>query len=457
MDNKSATLELGTKPVGKLLAQYAFPAIIAMIAASLYNIVDRIFIGQIVGPMAISGLAITFPFINLGAAFGAAVGIGASTSISVKLGQRDYETAENILGNTVTLNLIIGSAFGIICLIFLDPILRFFGASDATIPYARSFMEVILAGNVISHMYFGMNAVLRAASKPRQAMMATIFTVLINIVLDFIFIRLWGWGIRGAAFATVLSQALALCWQMKQFTNKDEILHLKRGIYRLKKHLVKNIISIGISPFLMNVCACIVVIFMNNQLVRYGGDMAVGAFGIAYSVAMVFIMFVIGLDQGMQPIAGYNYGSQQTDRLMRVLKLTIFAATGIMVTAWLIAHLAPYYCARMFTKDPELIRQAIKAIQINMMMYPIVGFQMVVTNFFQCIGKVKISIFLSLSRQLLFLIPLLVILPNFFNLDGVWASLPSSDFLASLVAAIIMTIYMPRLKQQSINNQNLKS
>ena len=457
MDNKSATLELGTKPVGKLLAQYAFPAIIAMIAASLYNIVDRIFIGQIVGPMAISGLAITFPFINLGAAFGAAVGIGASTSISVKLGQRDYETAENILGNTVTLNLIIGSAFGIICLIFLDPILRFFGASDATIPYARSFMEVILAGNVISHMYFGMNAVLRAASKPRQAMMATIFTVLINIVLDFIFIRLWGWGIRGAAFATVLSQALALCWQMKQLTNKDEILHLKRGIYRLKRHLVENIISIGISPFLMNACACIVVIFMNNQLVRYGGDMAVGAFGIAYSVAMVFIMFVIGLDQGMQPIAGYNYGSQQTDRLMRVLKLTIFAATGIMVTAWLIAHLAPYYCARMFTKDPELIRQAIKAIQINMMMYPIVGFQMVVTNFFQCIGKVKISIFLSLSRQLLFLIPLLVILPQFFNLNGVWASLPSSDFLASLVAAIIMITYMRRLKKQSVNNQHLKS
>ncbi len=288
-------------------------------------------------------------------------------------------------------------------------------------------------------------------------MMATIFTVLMNIVLDFIFIRLWGWGIRGAAFATVLSQALALCWQMKQLTNKDEILHLKRGIYRLKRHLVENIISIGISPFLMNVCACIVVIFMNNQLVRYGGDMAVGAFGIAYSVAMIFVMFVIGLDQGMQPIAGYNYGSQQTDRLMRVLKLTIFAATGIMVTGWLIAHLAPYYCARMFTKDPELIRQAIKAIQINMMMYPVVGFQMVVTNFFQCIGKVKISIFLSLSRQLLFLIPLLVILPHFFNLNGVWASLPSSDFLASLVAAIIMVTYMRRLKKQSVNNQNLNS
>lgn len=455
MDNKKATLELGTKPVGKLLAQYALPAIIAMTAASLYNIIDRVFIGQVVGPMAISGLAITFPFINLGAAFGAAVGVGASTAISVKLGQRDYETAENILGNTVTLNLIIGSTFGIICLIFLNPILRFFGASDATLPYARSFMEVILAGNVISHMYFGMNAVLRAASKPRQAMMATIFTVVMNIFLDFVFIRLWHWGIRGAAFATVISQALALCWQMKQFANQNELLHLKHGIYRLKKHLVENIISIGISPFLMNVCACIVVIFMNNQLVKYGGDMAVGAYGIANSIAMIFVMFVIGLDQGMQPIAGYNYGSQQTDRLMRVLKLTILTATGIMVTGWLIAHIAPYYCARMFTTDSELIRQAIKAIQINMMMYPLIGYQMVITNFFQCIGKVKISIFLSLSRQLLFLLPLLAILPHFFQVDGVWASLPSSDLTASLVAAIIMTVYMRRLKQQAVNKQDV--
>ena len=455
MDNKKATLELGTKPVGKLLAQYALPAIIAMTAASLYNIIDRVFIGQVVGPMAISGLAITFPFINLGAAFGAAVGVGASTAISVKLGQRDYETAENILGNTVTLNLIIGSVFGIIYLIFLNPILRFFGASDATLPYARSFMEVILAGNVISHMYFGMNAVLRAASKPRQAMMATIFTVVMNIFLDFVFIRLWHWGIRGAAFATVISQALALCWQMKQFANQNELLHLKHGIYRLKKHLVENIISIGISPFLMNVCACIVVIFMNNQLVKYGGDMAVGAYGIANSIAMIFVMFVIGLDQGMQPIAGYNYGSQQADRLMRVLKLTIFTATGIMVTGWLIAHIAPYYCARMFTTDSELIRQAIKAIQINMMMYPLIGYQMVITNFFQCIGKVKISIFLSLSRQLLFLLPLLAILPHFFQVDGVWASLPSSDLTASLVAAIIMTVYMRRLKQQAVNKQDV--
>lgn len=448
MDNKKATLELGTKPVGKLLAQYALPAIIAMTAASLYNIIDRVFIGQVVGPMAISGLAITFPFMILAAAFGAAVGVGAATTISVKLGQKDYESAENTLGNTITLNLIIGLAFGGICLLFLDPILRFFGASDATLPYARDFMQIILAGNVFSHMYFGMNAVLRAASKPRMAMFATIFTVAMNILLDAVFILWWHWGIKGAAFATVISQVLALCCQMKLFSNKNELLHLKRGIYKLKANLVRNIISIGISPFLMNACACIIVIFINNQLVKFGGDIAVGAYGIANSIAMIFIMFVIGLNQGMQPIAGYNYGAQQYGRMMRVVKLSIITAICIMLTGWTLAMFAPYYCARMFTKDPELIKGSIKAIQIIMMMYPFIGCQMVITNFFQCIGKVKISIFLSLSRQLLFLLPLLVLLPNFYGINGVWASMPTSDLISVIVAISIMTVYLRRFKKE---------
>ena len=448
MDNKKATLELGTKPVGKLLAQYALPAIIAMTAASLYNIIDRVFIGQVVGPMAISGLAITFPFMNLAAAFGAAVGVGASTTISVKLGQKDYESAENILGNTITLNLIVGLAFGGICLLFLDPILRFFGASDATLPYARDFMRVILAGNVFSHMYFGMNAVLRAASKPRMAMFATIFTVGMNILLDVVFILWWHWGIKGAAFATIISQVLALCWQMKLFTNKSELLHLKRGIYKLKSNLVRNIISIGISPFLMNACTCVIVIFINNQLVKFGGDMAVGAYGIANSIAMIFVMFVIGLNQGMQPIAGYNYGAQQYDRMMRVVKLSIITAVCIMLTGWSLAMFAPYHCARMFTTDPELIKGSIKAIHIIMMMFPLIGSQMVITNFFQCIGKVKISIFLSLSRQLLFLLPLLVLLPNFYGINGVWASMPTSDFIAVVVAVTIMLVFLRRFKKE---------
>jgi putative MATE family efflux protein len=448
MDNKKATLELGTKPVGKLLVQYAMPAIIAMTASSLYNIIDRIFIGQVVGPLAISGLAITFPFMNLTGAFGAAIGVGSSTAISVKLGQKDYQTAENMLGNTVTLNLIVGLSVGLLCLIFLDPILKFFGASDQTLPYARDFMQIILAGNVFSHMYFGMNAVLRAASKPRQAMFATIFTVVMNILLDVIFIWWWHWGIRGAAFATMISQALALVWQMHLFADKGQLLHLKRGIYRLKGYLVKMIVGIGVSPFLMNVCACIIVIFMNNQLVSYGGDLSVGSYGIANGIATVFIMVVMGINQGMQPIAGYNYGSQQTDRMMRVVRLAIYGATAVMTVGWLIAMLIPEYCARLFTTDDTLVALSVKAIRINQVMFPVIGFQMVVTNFFQCIGKVKISIFLSLSRQLLFLLPCLVVLPRFFGIDGVWYSLPVSDLTAATVAACVMAVYMKKLNHQ---------
>ncbi len=450
MDNKQATLELGTKPVGKLLAQYALPAIIAMTASSLYNIVDRIFIGQVVGPMAISGLAITFPFMNLTAAFGAAVGVGSSTAISVKLGQKDYNTAENILGNNVTLNILIGIILGIICLLFLNPILRFFGASNDTLPYASEYMEVILAGNVITHMYFGMNAVLRAASKPRHAMYATMFTVVMNIILDSVFIWWWHWGIYGAAIATVISQILALIWQLKLFCNKKELLHFKKGIYKLKSNLVKNIVGVGISPFLMNVCACIIVIFMNNQLVKYGGDLSVGSYGIANGIATVFVMFIMGLNQGMQPIAGYNYGAENFDRLKKVLNIAIIAATIIMITGWVIGMFLPYYCARMFTKDEELIRLSINAIRINMMMFPVIGFQMVVTNFFQCIGKVKISIFLSLSRQLLVLLPLLVIMPLIWGIDGVWYALPASDFTASLIAAVVMTIYIKKIRHQIV-------
>ena len=453
MDNRQATLELGTKPVGKLLMQYAIPAIIAMTASSLYNMVDSIFIGQGVGAMAISGLAITFPFMNLSTAFGAAIGVGASTLMSVKLGQKDYRTAENILGNTITLNIIIGVTFGAICLMFLDPILRFFGASDQTIVYARDYMEIILLGNAITHLYFGMNAVLRSASKPRHAMYATMFTVVLNTILDPLFIWTFGLGIRGAAYATVLSQFVALIWQFWIFSNPKELIRLKRGIYSLRGDLVKNIIGIGISPFSMNVCACMVVIFINNQLVRFGGDMSVGAFGIANRIVFIFVMFVMGINQGMQPIAGYNYGAQKLDRMMHVVKLSIIAATAIMILGWFLAMLAPRQCVSLFTTDQHLIDTTVHGMQRMMMMLPIVGYQMVITNFFQCIGKVKISIFLSLSRQLLFLLPALALLPMWFGLDGVWLAQPISDLIASVVTAWIMIVYMHKFKLQHKENQ----
>ena len=448
MDNKQKALELGQKPVGALLWQYALPAIVAMTASSLYNIIDRASIGQVVGADAINGLTVTFPFMNLSGAFGAAVGVGASTCISVKLGQKDYQTAEHLLGNTVTLNLIIGFLFMAVCLIFLDPILFFFGASEVTLPYARQFMEVILAGNMITHMYFGMNAVLRASGKPRHAMYATLFTVACNIVLVIAFVWWFRWGIRGAALATITSQTLALCWQMWIFSDKKELLHLKRGIYRLKADLVRNIISIGISPFLMNVTGCIIVIFMNRQFLAYGGDMAVGSYGIANTWGMLFFMFVIGINQGMQPIAGYNYGARKFDRMMRCLNLAILSATAVMTFGWLMAMLFPELMARVLTHDTTQIAMSAKGIRINMLLFPIIGFQAVVTNFFQCIGRVKIAIFLSLSRQLIFLLPLIFVFPLLWDLDGLWASLPTSDGIAALVAAWLMWKYMREFRVQ---------
>ena len=446
MDNKQAALELGQKPVGQLLWQYALPAIVAMTASSLYNIIDRAMIGQVVGPEAIAGLGITFPFMNLSGAFGAAVGVGASTCISVKLGQKDYQTAEHLLGNTVTLNLIIGLAFMVVCLIFLDPILRFFGASDVTLPYAREFMTVILLGNMITHMYFGMNAVLRAAGKPRHAMYSVLFTVGMNILLVIAFVWWFRWGIKGAALATVTSQTLALCWQMWVFSNPKELLHLKRGIYRLKTDLVRNIISIGISPFLMNVTSCVIVIFMNNQFVHYGGDMAVGAYSIANSVVMMFFMFVIGITQGMQPIVGYNYGAEKFDRMLRCLWLAIACATSILLVGWALSMLFPWQIARIFTTDAKLLDMAARGIKLDMLVFFVVGSQAVITNFFQCIGKVKISIFLSLSRQLILLLPMAYVFPFWWGLDGVWYSMPASDFGSFAMTIPLLMWYMRKFK-----------
>lgn len=446
MDNRQATLELGQKPVGRLLWQYALPAIVAMTASSLYNIIDRAMIGQMVGPEAIAGLGITFPFMNLSAAFGAAVGVGASTCISVKLGQRDYKTAEHLLGNTVTLNLIVGFLFMVVCMIFLNPVLRFFGASETTLPYAREFMEVILAGNIVTHMYFCMNAVLRAAGKPRHAMYATLFTVGMNILLVVAFVWWLRWGIRGAALATVTSQSLALCWQMRILSDKRELLHLKRGIFHLKADLVRNIMAIGVSPFLMQTTSCIIVIFMNNQFVHYGGDMAVGAYSIANSMVMVFFMFVMGVTQGMQPIVGYNFGAEKFDRMLRCLWLAIAVGTAILLVGWSLAMLFPTQIARIFTTDATLLEMSARGIRLDMLVFPIIASQAVITNFFQCIGKVKISIFLSLTRQLIMLLPLAYVLPMFWQLDGVWYSMPASDFAAFAMTIPILMWYLKRLK-----------
>ena len=441
----AAALALGTERIRKLLVQYAVPGIIAMTAASLYNMVDSIFIGQGVGPLAISGLAITFPLMNLSAAFGSLVGVGASTLISMRLGQRDYATAQRILGNVVSLNLLLGVLFGTVALLLLDPILRFFGASGATLPYAREYMTIILLGNVFTHMYFGLNAVLRASGHPRKAMYATINTVVINAILDPLFIYGFGWGIRGAAIATVLAQLISLTWQCRILSDRRELLHFRRGIYGLQAKIVRNIVSIGLSPFLMNAAACFIVILINKGFKQYGGDLAIGAYGIVNRVAFLFVMIVMGLNQGMQPIAGYNFGALQYDRVLRVLRLTIAGATCVTTLGFLIGECLPRVAVALFTTDTELIRLSVEGMRISFAFFPIIGFQMVSTNFFQSIGMAGKAIFLSLSRQLLFLLPALLLLPPLFEHDtpwsgtwGVWCALPLSDLLASLVTLVLL-------------------
>lgn len=436
---------LGTESIGKLLMQYAVPAIIAMTASSLYNMVDSIFIGHGVGTMALSALALTFPLMNLGAAFGALVGVGAATLISVKLGQKDYDTAQRVLGNVFVLNILLGLAFTVIVFPFLNPILYFFGGSDETVEYARQFMEIILLGNVVTHLYLGLNAVLRASGHPKQAMYATIATVAINTILAPIFIFMFDWGIRGAAIATVSAQVIALLWQLKQFNNANELLHFRRGIFRLKRKIVFDSLAIGMSPFLMNLAACLIVILINQGLKKYGGDLAIGAFGIVNRLVFIVVMIVMGLNQGMQPIAGYNFGAKLYDRVNKVLKLTIIYATCVTTFGFLVGMLAPNLVVGIFTSDAELTELSATGLRITVMFFPIIGFQMVTSNFFQSIGMAGKAIFLSLTRQMLILLllPCLLILPHFFGVAGVWYSMPVSDLLASLIA-LVMLVYQFR-------------
>lgn len=438
MAKENSPLVLGTEPIGKLLTQYAIPAIIAMTASSLYNMADSIFIGHGVGPLAISGLALTFPLMNLAAAFGSLVGVGASTLVAVKLGQRDYEGANNVLGNVLVLNVILGIAFTFIFLWQLDPILYFFGASEHTIGYARDYMQVILLGNVVTHMYLGLNAVLRSSGFPRLAMYATLASVVINCVLNPLFIFGFEWGIRGSALATVISQVISLTGQFIHFARPSQLLHFRRGIYRLRSEIVKGILYIGLSPFLINLCSCLIVILINRGLKEYGGDMAIGAYGIVNRIVFLFVMVIMGFNQGMQPIAGYNFGARLYPRVTEVTKLTMWWAIGVASFGFLLCQLFPSLIVRLFTTDDELIGAAVFGLHIVFAVFPIVGFQMVATNFFLSIGMSKKAIFLSLTRQMLFLIPFLIVLPRFYGTLGVWISIPLADTVATVVTAWVL-------------------
>ena len=411
-------LRLGSDRISSLLVRYAIPSIIAMTSSSLYNIVDSIFIGHGVGPIAISGVALSMPLMNIASAFGSLIGIGAAALTSIRLGQGRREAAEGVLGNVVLLNFLVAALFTAVGLLLLDPILCFFGASDATIGYARDFMQIILGGTIVTHMYLSLNEVIRASGYPRRAMAIMLTAVVLNCLLNPLFIFGFGWGIRGSAAATVLAQVAALSVSLIHFSSRGSFIRFERGIFRLQASVVGKIFSIGMASFLLHLCASAVVIVVNKSLREYGGDVAIGAYGIIYRVAMLFLMIVSGLNQGMQPIVGYNYGARRYDRVLKVLRQTVVCAVCVTTTGFLLGQA--------------------EGLRIVLCVFPIVGFQIVTSNFFQYIGKPHKAIFLSLTRQMLFLIPLLLVLPPHLGTLGVWMSMPIADGTASLLAAVLL-------------------
>lgn len=432
---------LGTQSVGKLLVQYSIPAIIASVATSLYNIVDSMFIGQGVGAMAISGLAITFPLMNLVIGFCTLVAVGGSTVSSIFLGQKNVQRATETVNTVMVLCLVHSLVFGGLTYIFVDEILRLFGATDETLPYAREFIIVILLATPISYVFLGLNNIMRATGYPRKAMYSALMSVGVNIILAPLFIFKFKWGIAGAAFATVCGQTVAFVWVFHHFMTKKSFVHFdfKAGFFNWS--LVKRIYSIGLSPFLMNTCACVVVVFLNKSLLEYAGadgNIAVGAYGILNRTTMFFVMIVFGVTQGMQPILGYNFGASNWPRVKQTLFKGIWVGAIITVVGFIVTESFPDTLSRMFTTEQSMIDIARRGYRIYFACFPVVGIQIVIQNYFQSIGKPKMSIFLSLTRQLIFLIPLLIILPRYFQVDGVWASMASSDFLAFLLAIIVL-------------------
>ena len=457
--NQKQITELGTASIRSLLFKYAMPGIIAMTAMSLYNMVDSIFIGHGVGALALSGLTVAKPFMDICAAFGTLVGVGASSLVAIKLGEKDYRSANDILANVIILNVILGAIIMVVGLFWLDPILYAFGASDATIKYAHEYMEIILWGNILTHIYYGLNSMLRSVGHPRISMYATILAVSLNVALDPIFIFVLDMGVRGAALATIISQLVSVIVELIIFLNPKEVIHFHRGIWRLKRDITMRALGIGTAPFLMHMAACFVVIVLNNQLLRYGGDMEIATFGMTNRFIFFFVMIVMGIQQGMQPIVGYNYGAQQYDRMLRAFKLAVYCATCVMSFLFLFGEIWPEGFIRLFTHDELLIAQSITPARIMLAVMFAIGFPMITGNFYTSIGMAPKAIFLSLTRQVLFLIPLIIGLPLLFEslgiapIWGVWWSWPISDSLSVIIAMIVFNRDMRKFK--FLNNETL--
>jgi putative MATE family efflux protein len=447
MSVSTATNKLSTEKIGKLIWQYSIPSIVGMIVMSLYNIVDRIFIGQGVGALAISGLALTFPFMILLMAFGMLIGAGSSSRISITLGENNIEKAEKILGNALTLTILISGVVSILTYIFMGDLLRFFGGTEETIGYAEDYMRIIVPASIFSAMNFGFNNIMRATGFPRKAMYTMLISAVINVALDALFIFVFDWGIKGAAWATVIAYTTGSIWVMSHFFLPVSQIRFKKAYLKLEKEIVHAIVSIGMSPFSMQLASSMVMVIVNATLIKYGGDLAIGAYGIINSLLILVIQVVLGLNQGTQPVVGFNFGAKLYDRMFKTLKTAIIIATILTSGGFVAGLFFAEFSVSMFTSDKELIQIASNALRIAIIMFPLVGFQIVISNFFQSIGKARISIFLSLTRQFIFLVPAILILPPLFGLNGAWAAIPTADGLAAIVAAITLVRFTKNFKR----------
>ncbi|MBO7055993.1 MAG: MATE family efflux transporter [Bacteroidales bacterium] len=432
--------DLGQKNIGRLLLQYSIPAIVATVATSLYNLIDRIFIGQVIGALAISGVTITMPLMNIATAFGMLVSTGAASIISIRLGANRRDDAEQTFGNGMILTLLISVLLSAVGLYFLDDLLYLFGASGLTISYARNFMRIILIGNPITQAFFYLNSVLRSSGYPSKAMWAVLVTMVVNVLMVYVFVYLLDLGVDGAALATIWGQTAGFAWVMWHFCHENSHIHFKKHIYGLRWNIIRHVFSIGLSPYLLHLCTCMVVALFNWQLGKYAGDYAIGAYGIINTIVSLVTVFVVGLSHGMQPIVGYNYGASQPTRVTKTLWMTIWIGVGITIVGYAVMNLFPEQLAACFTQNVVMTDLICSGMQLFTMAFPILGFQIVVSIFFQSIGRARLSIFLSLTRQVIFLVPLLIILPQYMGLKGIWLSVPISDFVSTVVTGVLLIL-----------------
>ena len=425
--NAEQSLSLETKPVGRLLWEFAAPAIIAMSASSIYNFCDSIFVGQNCGPLAIAGMTVTFPIMNILTAFCIIASIGGATLSSIYMGRKDQNSVLHVLGNVLLMNLAFGLCLMVVGWLFLDPILRAFGASDATLPFAKDYIQIILSGILVTHILQSLLGILRSTGYPRAAMRFQLLAVVLNILLDILFICVFGWGIRGAALATVLGQAVSLIIVLPRFFNHDNYAHFSPQMFHFRWHLVREIMSVGIAPFLANLCGCFVVMVINLSLLKFGNDLYLGANGIVNRITQLIIMMVAGFSQGLQPIVGYNLGAGRMDRVKQALHWAIAIATCIMTVGYVLIALFPQSLASLFTEDAAMIDACAPALRISLISFPLLGSQLIAVAYFQSIKKAKFSMLISLSRQLLCLLPLLLLLPSQWGIDGVWWSMAFAD------------------------------